>query len=108
MKRPSQDELKHLKPFVSIFLIVSSLFVIVFAKMEERRIGYQVLKITREQRLAVESKRERVVRLAKLTRPQHIEKLVQDKLTLKKVQRSQIVHISGGAVMDSGIPRKEM
>ena len=63
--------------------------------MEERRLGYVILKMTREQRQVVDEKREKTMNLAKVTRPQQVEKLAQNKLTLKKIQASQIIHLSG-------------
>ena len=92
------EDLAPLKPFLSVFLIVCSMFIVVFAKMEERRIGYNVLKLTHEQRVAVEEKRIKVLALAKLIRPQHIEKVAQDRFTLKKVQNKQIIHLIGSPI----------
>lgn len=98
MRKLIQEDLKPLKPFLSILLIISSLFLIVFAKMEERRVGYSLIKLTREQKLVVEEKREKILKLAKLTRPEHVEKVAQDRFTLRKVQNSQIIHLSGSSV----------
>ena len=95
----SPEDFKPLKPFLSILLIISSLFLIVFAKMEERRVGYSLIKLTREQKVAVEEKREKTLKLAKLTRAEHVEKVALDKFTLRKVQNSQIIHLSGGSVV---------
>lgn len=87
-------ELEHLKPFISIFLIISSLLLIVFAKMEERRMGYVILKLTREHRAIFEEKREKVFALAKIMRPENVEKIASDQFTLRKVKNNQIIHIS--------------
>ena len=92
------EDLKPLRPFFSILLIISSLFLIVFAKMEERRVGYSLIKLTREQKIAIEEKREKTLKLAKLNRADHIEKVALDRFTLKKVQNSQIIHLSGSSV----------
>lgn len=64
--------------------------------MEERRLGYAILKLSREQRTIVEEKRTKTLQLAKVTRPQHVEKLAQSKFTLKRVQASQIIHLTSG------------
>lgn len=90
------SELSPLKPFLSVFFIITSLFIVVFAKMEERRLGYSVLKLTHDQRAAVEIKREKSVALAKQIRPQHVEKIAQDRFTLQKIQNRQIIHLMGG------------
>lgn len=55
--------------------------------------GYVLLKLTREQRQVIEEKREKTISLAKLTRPQHVEKMAQSKLTFKKIQSNQIIHM---------------
>ncbi len=94
----SSEELAPFKPFLSVFFIVSSLFIIVFAKMEERRIGYIVLKLTHEQHVVQEVKRSKVLQLAKITRPQHVEAIAHDRFTLKKVQSKQIILLTGGSV----------
>jgi hypothetical protein len=86
-----------LKPFISILLIIGTLFTLVFLQMEERRLGYGILKLTREQRQIVEEKRAKTMQLAKVTRPQHVEKVAQSKFTLKKVQASQIIHLTGNS-----------
>lgn len=84
-----------MKPFISILFIIGTLFSLVFLQMEERRLGYGILKLTREQRQVIEEKRAKIMQLAKVTRPQHVEKMAQSKFTLKKVQSSQIIHLSG-------------
>ena len=87
-----------MKPFFSILIIIGTLFSLVFMQMEERRLGYAILKLTREQRQVIEEKREKTMNLAKVTRPQHVEKMAQSKFTLKKVQANQIIHLSGATV----------
>jgi cell division protein FtsL len=93
-QRPSEDP-GSLKPFFSVLIIIFSLLLIVFAKMEERRVGYSILKLTKEQRKVVDEKRNLDLKVAKLTRPEHVEKIAKNKFTLKKVQDRQIIHLSG-------------
>ncbi len=88
-------DLAALKPFFSICVIIGTLFVLVFMQMEERRIGYSLLKLSREQKEIVEEKRVKTMQLAKLTRPQQVEKFVQNRSSLKKMNSSQIIHLSG-------------
>ncbi|GIL16751.1 MAG: hypothetical protein BroJett040_05020 [Oligoflexia bacterium] len=96
-KRQAED-IEHFKPFLSVFIIICALFTVVFIQMEERRMGYAILKYSRDQRLAVEEKRMKELQLAKITRPQHVEKLAQDRFTLKKVQAKQIIQLTGASV----------
>lgn len=91
----STENFKQLKPFFSIVLIIFTLFSIVFLQMEERRVGYSVLKLTREYKRIWEEKRVKEIALAKVTRPQLLESMAQEKFTLKKVQASQIIHLTG-------------
>lgn len=70
---------------------------VVFLQMEERRIGYSILKLNKEHRKVIEAKRVKTMQLAKLTRPQHIERVAESKLTLRKMQSSQIIHLTGSA-----------
>ncbi len=63
-------------------------------QMEERRLGYVLLKMTREQRQVLEEQRTKNMQLSKLMRPQQIEKMAQSRQTLQKVQANQIIHLS--------------
>jgi uncharacterized membrane protein (DUF106 family) len=92
---PHPDDLKNLKPFLSILLIISTLFALVFLQMEERRMGYSLLKLTRDQRKVIEERRQRSSSLAKITRPERVERLAQSRMSLKKVQANQIIHLTG-------------
>lgn len=89
------ENINQLKPFFSVLIVILTLFTIVFLQMEERRMGYSVLKLTREIKKAVEEKRTKEIQLAKVTRPQLLDKMAQSKFTLKKVQANQIIHLSG-------------
>ena len=71
---------------------------VVFLQMEERRIGYSILKLNKEHRKVIEEKRVKTMQLAKLTRPQHIERVAESKLTLRKVTNSQIIHLTGSTL----------
>lgn len=110
----SSQNLRQLKPFFSILLIIFTLFSIVFLQMEERRMGYSVLKLSREYKRVSEEKRSREIALAKITRPQLLDTVAQQKFTLKKVQANQIIHLSGPisesvrAVADKGIAKKDL
>lgn len=95
----NDDKLKDLKPFLSILIIIGTLFALVFLQMEERRIGYALLKQTREHNKIVEQKRIKTIALAKVTRPEHVEKMAETRLTLKKIQANQIIHLSGASLI---------
>lgn len=86
--------MQQLKPILSLTIIISTLFSIVFLQMEETRRSYAILKLTREQRKIIGERRDKAMQLAKLTRPQHVERMAQSKLTLKKIQDNQIIHMT--------------
>ena len=84
-----------LKPFLSVVIIIVTLFGLVFLQMEERRMGYELLNLNRDQKRLVEERRLKEMQLAKMTRPQQVERVAAARLTLRKVQASQIIHLSG-------------
>ncbi len=91
----NSENLNHFKPFCSVLIVVGSLLAIVFFQMEERRLGYNLLKLNREHRSALEEKRDNEIKLAKITKPQLLDQVAQSRLTLKKLQSNQIIHLSG-------------
>ncbi|AHZ83598.1 hypothetical protein [Bdellovibrio bacteriovorus] len=110
----SSQNFKQLKPFFSILIVIFTLFSIVFLQMEERRMGYSVLKLTREHKKVWEEKRTKEISLAKITRPQLLDSVAQQKFTLKKVQANQIIHLTGplasemNTVAEKGIAKKDL
>jgi hypothetical protein len=97
------DFTADLKPFFSILFIISSLFVIVFLQMEERRHGYAILKLTRQHRLVIEEKRVKSIQMTKLTRPQQIERMAQTRLTMKRVRADQIIHLTSSQNLEDSL-----
>jgi len=91
-----------LKPFLSVLIIIGTLFCLVLLQMEDRRMGYELLQLTREQRRLVEERRMAEMQIAKVTRPQQVERAA-SRLTLRKVQPSQIIHLSGAQPRFSAI-----
>ncbi len=87
----SSNEIRNLKPVISVALIILTLFSVVFFQMEERRLGYSLLKLTREYRQVQEVKRNKEIQLAKVTGPQWVEKVAASRFTLKKAEASQII-----------------
>jgi hypothetical protein len=91
------ENLRYIKPFVSLVLVIGSSLLLVFLRMEERRLGYSILRANQEYKKFVDQKRGYEIQLAKITRPQLLDSWAQRKLTLKKVDSSQIIHLSGEA-----------
>lgn len=91
----SSENFRQLKPFCSVLILIFTFFSLVFLQMEERRLGYSVLKLSREHKRVLEDKHVREIQLVKVTRPQLVEHMAQSKFTLKKIQADQIIHLSG-------------
>lgn len=81
-------------PFFSVAIIAASLFMVAFSKMEVRRMGYGVWKLSREERSLKDQDREVTVRLAKATRPERLALVAESRLTLRRAEKGQIIHMT--------------
>ena len=90
----NSSDIRQLKPFLSLLIVIGTLLGLVFIKMEERRLSYVVLKLTREFKKSNEFSRQKEISLAKLTRPQLVETVATQKLTLRKIKPGQIINLS--------------
>jgi len=88
-----------MRPFFSVLIFVSSLFFIVFLKMEVRRMGYVVWKLSRTEKAVADQKRLNVIELAQLSSPGRIEHIAQSRLALSKPNQGQMVQMSGSLVV---------
>lgn len=100
----NRRSLRQLKPFCSVLIVISTFLSLVFLQMEERRIGYSVLKLSRQHKKILEEKHGKEIQLVKVTRPQLLDHVAQSKFTLKKVQADQIIHLSGAMVLTAELP----
>lgn len=98
----SRERILEFRPFLSIVIIIVTLFSVVFFKMEIRRIGYSVLKTAREERRLRDQQRQQVVQLARILRPEHVQNVAQSRLTLKKAVSGQIIQMT-----DQGVALKQ-
>lgn len=90
----TSNDLRQLRPFLSLLIIIGTLLGLVFIKMEERRMSYVVLKLTTEFKKSNELKRQKEISLAKLSRPQLVQNVATQKLTLRKIKPGQIINLS--------------
>jgi hypothetical protein len=81
-------------PFASLMVGVACLFCMVFCKMEVRRMGYSVLKLSRAERQMRDHEREQLVQLAKITRPERLQAVAQNRLTFRKPGLGQIIQMT--------------
>lgn len=86
---------ESLKPFISVMVIIATLFSVMFLKMEGRRLGYMVLKENRHYKELKDQQRMMVMELAHLMRPDHIRQQAISKLTLNDARNGQIIHLVG-------------
>ena len=90
----NSSDIRQLKPFLSLLFIIFTLLGLVFIKMEERRLSYVVLKSTREYKKINELARQKEISLAKLLRPQLVETVALQRLTLRKIKPTQIINLA--------------
>jgi len=86
-------------PFASVFVIVVCLLAIVFCKMEIRRMGYSILQLSRVERQIRDQERLQMVQLAKITRPEHVRAVAENRLTLRKAGSGQIIQMTEQGVV---------
>lgn len=94
----SKKQVKTIKPFVSIMILMSFLFVFAFIKMENRRMGYSFLKLAKKEKQLRNQQREKVLRLANMTGPERVQLLVTQTLPMKKAGSGQIIQMTGNGV----------
>ena len=68
-------------------------FLLVIAKLEERRLGYEVFSLSQKNKALIEDEKMHEMRLAKLTRPVQIEKSALQKSDFKRLTQNQIIHL---------------
>ncbi len=90
----SREKINDIKPFLSLMIVFVSLLVAVFLKMEVRRMGYQVLKLSNDVGEARDENRTKRMKLAKLIRPSRIQKIAEARLMLRRGDSSQFIHVA--------------
>lgn len=88
----------ELKPFLSIVLIISTLFTLVFLKMEVRRMGYSVFALSRNYKVLRDRHRLLVMQYAQITRPDRVKKIAVSKYTLNDAKVGQIIQMMGSQI----------
>jgi uncharacterized membrane protein (DUF106 family) len=90
----SLHAIKQLKPFLSVLFIISTLFTLAFFHIEERRIGYSILKVRKDFKRLNEELKKKEVELARRTQPQVLDQIAQNQLSLKKTQSGQVIYLT--------------
>ena len=87
-----------IKPILSCVIVILAMMTVVFSKMEVRRLGYAVFKLTQKERYLTDEYLKKQVFLARLNRPERIEYLARTRLNLKKAKKGQIIQLIAGRV----------
>ncbi len=91
----SHKQKLQIYPLISVIIIIIALFSLVFLQMEVRRTGYVLLKQTREYKSLQDEHRLKVMRFAKVMRPERLRDLAVTRLTLNDAKSGQIIHMAG-------------
>lgn len=94
----SHNQVKTIKPLISIVLLMCFLFTIAFIKMEIRRMGYSFSKLAQKEKQLRNLQREKSVQLAKITGPARVQLLATQKLPMKKAGEGQIIQMTSDRV----------
>ena len=93
----SQQSVKELKPFISVIIIMSTLFLIVFVKMELRRVGYVLWKQSRVEKKLRDKYYQNSVLLAEKTGPDRLNRIAHADLDLQAAHAGQIVQMTNSS-----------
>lgn len=90
----SRQTVSHIRPFISVVLIILTLLSIVFVKMEIRRFGYVMWKQARVVKNVKDKYYRLSVKVAQYTGPQRIHKYAQGELEMQKAHFGQIIQMT--------------
>jgi Cell division protein FtsL len=86
---------ENIKPFVSVFILLLSLFAIVYVKMENRRMGYVLLDLAEKEKRITQKQRLSMVSLARMTNPERVRKIATTQLTFQNAKEGQVIRVAG-------------
>ncbi len=93
MNNTVENTTSSYRSLISLVIIIGSLFSLAFLQMEERRQSYHVLKLNRELKKTMETRRSLEVKRLNALRPQKIEKEIQTRTALNHASSEQIIHL---------------
>ncbi len=79
---------------LSIMVIIISLFVIVFVKMEVRKKGYTVYKLSKQLKKVTDENRLTSINLAKVFRPERVRGLIMSQLSEDYIRSGKIIQMT--------------
>ncbi|MBC87022.1 MAG: hypothetical protein CL677_07560 [Bdellovibrionaceae bacterium] len=87
------------KPFISLLVIIGSLFLIVFAKMEKTRLSYLLYQQNKILKKNKETHSLKLIEYVQVTRLDRLRYLALTKLTLSEAKKGQIIQVSGDKIV---------
>ena len=81
-----------LRPLISFIIIITAMLTVVFFRMEVRRLGYEVFKLTQIEKKELDKYRKKQVQFYQLTRSDRISKLSKNQ-GLDSAKPGQIVQL---------------
>ena len=90
----SQSSINDIKPFISVSIIIATLFLIVFVKMEVRRVGYVIWKQAKVEKNLRDNYHQTSVMLAQKMGPSRIHSYARSELDMNKAHFGQIIQMT--------------
>ena len=87
--------MSSIRPFISVFFILATLFTIVFIRMENRRMGYAIFDLAQKEKFETQKQRVALVNLARMTSPERVRKLATEKFTFQSAKEGQVIRVTG-------------
>lgn len=85
----------YIKPFLSVSILLLSLFAVVYIKMENRRMGYVLLDLAEKEKQITQKQRLALVNLARMTSPERVRKIATTQLTFQNAKEGQVIRVAG-------------
>ena len=79
-------------------IIILSLFIVVFIKMEVRRINYSILRQSRQYHTYLDRYHKNLMTYLELTQGSNLDQLARSKLTLNPAQKGQVILLLGDQI----------
>ncbi len=87
--------LENAKPFISIVFILMTLFAVVFVRMENRRMGYEIYDLAEIEKKEIQKQRVAMLHLARMTSPERVRKLATERMTFQQAKEGQVIRVTG-------------
>lgn len=83
-----------LKPFISVTVMISFIFGLTVLKLENRKLGYKLYTLAKDEKNLREQKRRGIKQLVEMTRPQRINNLALNQGELRTADKKQLIHLT--------------